>query len=83
MAEWKAIVARLKAERESVPEPRPLSLEEQEDRQHRWEAVRAQLGWDSQASLTPEQEAELNALIREEIQAPRGEELQKRDARGR
>src|SRR6266567_6119207 len=76
MAEWKAIVARLKAERESLPKSRPLSPQEREDRERRWEALRAQLGWDTQAPLTPEQEAELNLLIGEEIQAHRREKLQ-------
>ena len=83
MAEWKAIVARLKAERESLPKSRPLSPQEREDRERRWGALRAQLGWDIQAPLTPEQEAELNALIQGEIQAHRREKLQERDARGR
>jgi hypothetical protein len=64
-----------------VAEARPArstSPQEVEDRRRRWEIVRARLGWDAQAALTPKQEAEVEALVREEIEAHRQEVRQSR-----
>jgi hypothetical protein len=85
IAEWQAIATRLRAQRSLSPPVHPTSPQEEEERGRRWEAVRARLGWDAQAPLTPEQEAEVEALVREEIAAHRRESQQEpeHDAYGR
>src|SRR3989442_148197 len=62
MAEWQEIATHLQAQRSLPPTPHPLSRQEEEERRSRWEAVRAKLGWDTQDTLTPEQEAQLDLL---------------------
>jgi hypothetical protein len=84
MGEWLEIAARLRTQRSTLPEARPSSEQEAEEHRHRWETVRAQLGWDAQEPLTPEQEAEIERLIRNEIQAHQQERREReRHANGR
>jgi hypothetical protein len=85
IAEWQAVAAGLQADRGPVSEPYQPSPAELAERQRRWEELRAQLGWDAQAPLTPEQEKELDTFVQEEIKAHRREKRLERErhARGR
>lgn len=76
MAEWQEIAARLEASRRRPRKPRSLAAEEREERQRQWEALRAQLDSGDQLPLSPQEEAEVNRVIREEIEAYRSEKRQ-------
>lgn len=79
MGEWQAMAARLEAKRGPLPPPYTLSPEEREECERRWSELRRELKWDTQAPLTAGQEAELDELVRKEIQAHRREKQRKRD----